>query len=195
MTRTLYHIERCPYCEKVRLALALEGLDYDSRVIDPQDRGEVMRVSGQEKVPLLVEDERALLESNRILQRLVEAPESKLVPTSRRDQSLTWVLVDRADAILAPLSLRLRRRKDPDGRALTEEDLSVVRRRLHEELAVMEGILERGPFLFGERPTVADVAVHAFLNRLPRGERDTVIVDYPRVTGWFDRVLEAAGRN
>jgi glutathione S-transferase len=57
----------------------------------------------------------------------------------------------------------------------------------------MEGILERGPFLFGERPTVADVAAHAFLNRLPRGERDTVIVDYPRVSGWFDRVLDAAG--
>ena len=193
MTRTLYHIERCPYCEKVRLALALEGLDYQSRVILPDDRAEVVRVSGQEKVPVLVEEGRVLLESNRILQRLVEAAESKLVPTSRRDQSLTWVLVDRADVILAPLCLRLRRRQDPDGRALSEEDLSVVRRRLQEEIAVMEGILERGPFLFGERPTVADVAAHAFLNRLPRGERDTVIVDYPRVSGWFDRVLEAAG--
>lgn len=193
MTRTLYHIERCPYCEKVRLALALEGLDYQSRVILPDDRAEVVRVSGQEKVPVLVEEGRVLLESNRILQRLVEAPESKLVPTSRRDQSLTWVLVDRADVILAPLSLRLRDRQDPDGRTLSEEDLSVVRRRLQEEIAVMEGILERGPFLFGERPTVADVAAHAFLNRLPLGERDTVIVDYPRVSGWFDRVLEAAG--
>jgi glutathione S-transferase len=196
MPRTLYHIERCPYCEKVRLALALEGIDYESRVIDPAERGEVVKVSGQEKVPVLVEEDgKVLLESNRIMQRLVEAPDSRLVPSSRRDQSLTWVLVDRADAILAPLYYRLRRRRDPDGRELTEEDLSVLRRRLQEEIAVMEGILERGPFLFGERPTVADVAAHAFLNRLPRGERDTVTVDSPRVCGWFERVLQAAGRS
>lgn len=194
MTRTLYHIERCPYCEKVRLALALEGLKFESRTIEPDDRSEVVKISGQEKVPVLVEGDRVLLESNRILQRLVEAPESKLVPSSRRDQSLTWVLVDRADAILGPLAVRLRRRQDPDGNPLSEEDLSVIRRRLLEEIAVMEGILERGPFLFGERPTVADVAAHAFLNRLPRGERDTVTVDYPRVSGWYDRVLQAAGR-
>jgi glutathione S-transferase len=195
MARTLYHIERCPYCEKVRLALAIEGLDFDSRLIDPDDRREVVKVSGQEKMPVLVEDGKVLLESNRILQRLVGAPESKLVPSSRREQSLTWVLVDRADAVLSPLSYRLRRRQEPDGRQLSEEDLSVLRRKLQEEVAVMEGILERGPFLFGERPTVADVAAHAFLNRLPRGERDTVTVDYPRVCGWYERVLSAAGRS
>jgi len=195
MARTLYHIDRCPYCEKVRLALALEGLEFESRLIEPDNRAEVIEVSGQEKVPVLVEDGKVLLESNRILQRLVDASDSKLVPASRRDQSLTWVLVDRVDAIIGPLTLRLRRRQDPEGNPLSEEDLSALRRRLQEEVAVMEGILERGPFLFGERPTVADVAAHAFLNRLPRGERDTVTVDYPRVVGWYDRVLEAAGRS
>jgi glutathione S-transferase len=196
MPRKLYHIERCPYCEKVRLALGIENLEYESRLIEPSDRSKVLEVSGQEKVPVLVEEDgKVLLESNRIMQRLVEAPDSKLVPSSRRDQSLTWVLVDRADAILSPLYYRLRRRRDPDGRELSEEDLSVLRRRLQEEIAVMEGILERGPFLFGERPTVADVAAHAFLNRLPRGERDTVTVDFPRVCGWYERVLKAAGRS
>ena len=196
MARALYHIERCPYCEKVRLALAIEGIDYESHVVDPDDRANVLALSGQEKVPVLVEEDGSvLLESNRILQRLVEAPGSKLVPESRRDQSLTWVLVERADALLAPLFYRIRRRRDPDGRELSDEDLSVLRRRLQEELAVVEGILERGPFLFGEHPTVADVAVHAFLNRLPRGERDTVTIDYPRVCGWFKRVQQAAGRS
>jgi glutathione S-transferase len=196
MARELYHIERCPYCEKVRLALAIEGIEYRSHVVDPDDRSEVIELSGQEKVPVLVEDDGSvLLESNRILQRLVEAPGSKLVPESRRDQSLTWVLVERADAMLAPLFYRIRRRRDPDGRELSDEDLSVLRRRLQEELAVVEGILERGPFLFGEHPTVADVAVHAFLNRLPRGERDTVTIDFPRVGGWFKRVQQVAGRS
>ena len=167
MARKLYHIERCPYCEKVRLALALVGLEYESHPVEPGDRSAVVEVSGQEKVPVLVEEDgKVLLESNRIIQRILEAPESDLVPSSRRDRSLTWVLVDRADATLAPLCSRLRRRKSPDGRELSEDDLSVLRRRLQEEIGVMEGILERGPFLFGERPTVADVAAHAFLKRL-----------------------------
>jgi len=196
MPRTLYHIERCPYCEKVRLALALEKVDYDSVVVEPGDRSEVERVSGQPEVPVLVEEDgHVLLESNRILQRFVDAPGSNLVPPSRRDQALTWVLVDRADAILAPICTRLRRRTEPDGRPLSDADLQVLRHRLRDELAVMEGILERGPFLLGERPTVADVAAHAFLNRLPRGERDSFTVDQPRVSAWFDRVLEAAGRS
>jgi glutathione S-transferase len=123
---------------------------------------------------------------------LVSAPDSVLVPSSRRDQALTWVLVDRADAILAPICYRLKRGRDPEGNELTEEDLSVLRRRLREELAVMEGILERGPFLFGERPTVADVAAHAFLNRLPEGELAPLLAELDRAAGWYERVAEAA---
>jgi glutathione S-transferase len=193
MPRTLYHIAGCPFCEKVRLALALEGIEYESREIDPDDRSEVKRVSGQSKVPVLVEENgEVIMQSNSIMQRLVSAPNSVLVPSSRRDQALTWVLVDRADAILAPIFYRLKRRRDPDGNELTEEDLKVLRRRLREELAVMEGILERGPFLFGERPTVADVAAHAFLNRLPEKERDPLLSELDRAGGWYERVAAAA---
>jgi glutathione S-transferase len=193
MARTLYHIDDCPFCEKVRLALALEGLEYESRQIEPADRSEVQRVSGQGKVPVLVEDDGSVvMQSNKIMQRLVSSPDSVLVPSSRRDQALTWVLVDRADAILAPISYRLKRRRDPEGNALSEEDLNVLRRRLREELAVMEGILERGPFLFGERATVADVAAHAFLNRLPEDERVPLLAKLDRASGWYQRVAQAA---
>jgi glutathione S-transferase len=193
MPRTLYHIDGCPYCEKVRLALTLEGLTYDSREIDPADRSEVERVSGQGKMPVLVEEDgRVIMQSNSIMQLLVSAPDSVLVPFSRRDQALTWVLVDRADAILAPICYRLKKLRDPEGSELTDEDLSVLRRRLGEELAVIEGILERGPFLFGERPTVADVATHAFLNRLPESERTPLLTGLDRATGWYERVAQAA---
>jgi glutathione S-transferase len=194
MPRTLYHIDGCPYCEKVRLAMALEGLAYDSKEIDPDDRSEVERVSGQGKVPVLVEEDGSvIMRSNSIMQLLVSAPGSVLVPSSRRDQALTWVLVDRADAILAPICYRLKKLHDPEGGELTEEDLSVLRRRLGEELAVIEGILERGPFIFGERPAVADVAAHAFLNRLPEGERTPLLAELDRAAGWYERVAQAAG--
>jgi len=187
----LYHLKECPHCEKVRLAFGLERIDYQSLVIDPQDRGEVQKISGQSWVPVMVDnDSTVIVESNRILRHLASIEHSRLLPPGRRDQTLTWVLVDRADVILAPICRRLTRRVDDDGSPLSDDDLRVMRRRLEDELAVIEGILERGPYLFGDHPTVADVATHAFLNRLPTEESVPLIGEYPRLTGWYDRMIE-----
>jgi glutathione S-transferase len=187
----LYHLNECPYCEKVRLALGLERIAYESLVIEPQDRDEVQKISGQSLVPVLVDiDGTVIIESNRILRHLATMPKSRLLPSSRRDQTLTWVLVDRADVILSPICKRLTLRVDDDESPLSDDDLRVLRRRLEDELAVIEGILERGPYLFGDHPTVADIATHAFLNRLPTEEVVPMIGDYPRLTGWYDRMLE-----
>jgi len=187
----LYHLNECPFCEKVRLAFGLERIDYQSLVIDPQDRGEVQKISGQPLVPVMVDnDGTVIVESNRILRHLAAIHDSRLLPPGRRDQTLTWVLVDRADAILSPICRRLTRRVDDDASPLSDDDLRVLRRRLADELAVIEGILERGPYLFGDHPTVADIATHAFLNRLPTEEVVSLIGEYPRLTGWYDRMIE-----
>jgi glutathione S-transferase len=187
----LYHLTECPFCEKVRLAFGLERIGYESLVIEPQDRDEVEKISGQPLVPVMVDnDGTVIVESNRILRHLAAMPESRLLPSSRRDQTLTWVLVDRADVILSPICKRLTRRVDDDESPLSDDDLRVMRRRLEDELAVIEGILERGPYLFGDHPTVADIATHAFLNRLPTEEVVPLIGEYPRLTGWYDRMLE-----
>ena len=193
MSRTLYHYDASPFCEKVRLALALEGLTYESVETDPQDPEPVRRISGQDEVPVLVLDDGTILtRSNRILRHLAGRPGARLQPDGRRDQALTWVLVDRADSILGPLCTSLMDRQDPDGSPLRDDDLRVLERRLHDEFAVLEGILERGPFLFGERPTVADVAVHAFISRLPEHQRAAVFEGFVRASHWYDRVLAAA---
>ena len=193
MPIALYHLQECPYCEKVRLAFGLERAGFQSLVIDPEDRAEVRKISGQPLVPVMVDnDGSVIVESNRILRHLAAMPDSRLLPPGRRDQTLTWVLVDRADVILSPICERLTRHVDADGSPLSDDDLRVLRRRLEEELAVIEGILERGPYLFGDHATVADIATHAFLNRLPTEEVVPLIGEYPRLTGWYDRMLEQA---
>jgi len=187
----LYHLNECPFCEKVRLAFGLERIDYESLVIDPSDLCEVEKISGQLLVPVMIDvDGTVIVESNRILRHLAAAEKSRLLPPGRRDQTLTWVLVDRADVILSPICKRLTRRADDDGSPLSDDDLRVLRRRLEDELAVIEGILERGLYLFGDHPTVADIATHAFLNRLSTEEVVPLIGEYPRLTGWYDRMLE-----
>jgi glutathione S-transferase len=192
----LYHLTDCPQSEKVRLAFGLEGIDYESLVIDPRDRSEVEKISGQPSVPVMVDtDGTVIVEANRILRHLATDENSKLLPPGRRDQTLTWVLVDRADAILAPVCRHLTQREDDDGSPLSEDDLRVLRRRLEDELAVIEGILERGPYLFGDHPTVADIATHAFLNRLAEDEVAPLIAEYPRLTGWYERMIRESERS
>lgn len=193
MARTLYHTEDCPQCEKVRLALSLERLPYESVSVDPS-RVEILReISGQDELPVYVDDDGTVLhDSNRILQRLAGRPGSHLLPDGRRDQTLTRVLVDRADDILAPLIYRIACKEDPDGNALREDDLLVLERRLGEELAVLEGLLERGPFFFGDHPTLADICIHSLLSRLPRCGGRPLPDSFLRVSSWYERVEQAA---
>ena len=73
MSRALYHLEKCPQCEMVRLALALGGLEHESHEIDPDDREPVRLVSGQTRVPVLVEENgKVLHDPHRILRHLAE---------------------------------------------------------------------------------------------------------------------------
>jgi len=71
MSRTLYQLEGCPYCEKVADRLDELDVDYDSVWVEAlhSARDEVKRVSGQRAVPVLVDEDRGvtMAESDRIL--------------------------------------------------------------------------------------------------------------------------------
>ena len=74
MTRTLYRLEGCPYCEKVRARLDELDLEYHSVWVEAMHsrRNTVKEVSGQRQVPVLVDEEygATLAESDRILEFL-----------------------------------------------------------------------------------------------------------------------------
>jgi glutathione S-transferase len=54
---TLYELDGCPYCAKVKTKLADLGLEYDSIMVPRShgERTEVEEVSGQTGVPVLVD--------------------------------------------------------------------------------------------------------------------------------------------
>lgn len=58
MSRTLYRLEGCPYCEDVAAVLEDLDLPYESVWVDGlhSERDEVAAVSGQRQVPVLVDD-------------------------------------------------------------------------------------------------------------------------------------------
>jgi glutaredoxin len=72
MSLTLYALDGCPHCEKVHDALEAAGVDYDTEWVEAlhSKRDEVMRVSGQRGVPVLVDDERGvtMAESDNIVE-------------------------------------------------------------------------------------------------------------------------------
>jgi glutathione S-transferase len=74
MSRVLYRLEGCPFCELVVDELDDLGLDYESVWVEGRhsNRDEVRRVSGQRVVPVLVDDEYGvtMAESERILEFL-----------------------------------------------------------------------------------------------------------------------------
>ena len=74
MTRTLYRLEGCPYCEFVVDKLDELDLDYESVWVEGRHshRNEVRRVSGQRVVPVLVDEQFGvtMAESARIMEFL-----------------------------------------------------------------------------------------------------------------------------
>ena len=70
----LYQFEGCPYCQRVRAVLEEKGLPYAKVEVpgDRAERGELLKVSGQYLVPVLVDGETVINDSARIIAYLNE---------------------------------------------------------------------------------------------------------------------------
>lgn len=73
----LYQFEECPHSQKVRQRLSDWGIDYILRNVpkDLERRTQLMKVSGQAKVPTLVDSDRERIvagDENKILAYLIE---------------------------------------------------------------------------------------------------------------------------
>lgn len=68
----LYQFEGCPFCRNVRKKLDELGLDFVVRTIDPDNRERVEEVSGQQEVPVLVDGEEVIKDSEKIINYLEE---------------------------------------------------------------------------------------------------------------------------
>ncbi len=74
MALKLYQFERCPYCTKVRGVLGEKGLEYEKIEVplDREERTELLDISGQIMVPVLVDGERVINDSGVIIDYLNE---------------------------------------------------------------------------------------------------------------------------
>ena len=189
MSLKLYHFEACPYCEKVRSALRRMEVRYDSVEIDPADRSAVREVSGQEKVPVLVDGETVIQDSTRILRYLVKSyGGGRFLPDDDRSRALAWVIEEYVDEALIPLLGSQRRGIDAKGAALDEPGKALLRAELAHHYEALDQLLAGDGFALGARPTLADIALYACLSRVelysPRG----IPPEYPAIRSWYARM-------
>lgn len=177
MSLRLYQIASCPYCRKVSRALDQLGLEYQVVEIDPDLRDEVKKISGQEKVPVLVDGDRVVADSTAILKHLVDhSSGGELLPEDSRHHALAWILEAYADDTLVPLVARSR----AGGEGAAE---------LADHLAWLEQLLDAGGYILGDAPTLADLALHAALSGLAEvGKGPPLPADLSRLSSWYGRL-------
>ena len=106
----LWHSWPCPYCKRVRAALAEKGIPYRSRLVEPGEKpAELLGLESRGMVPVLVDDGRVIVESWTILEHLEERwPEPRLFPDPPGRDAVK-AAYDRLNLLLAPQLPRILR--------------------------------------------------------------------------------------
>ncbi|MGQ0677065.1 MAG: glutathione S-transferase family protein, partial [Rhodospirillales bacterium] len=168
--RTLYHMFLSPFSRKVRIALREKGLDFELKSEKVWERRtEFLALNPAGKVPVLVEDDGAVIsDSVAITEYLEEAyPDApRLLPDQPRDRAEARRLVAWFDGKFAPevtknlvgekLMKRFLGRSEPDSSAIR-----AGKENLRTHLNYIGYLGERRNWLAGERFTLADVAAAA----------------------------------
>ncbi len=176
MTLVLYDAPRCPYCARVRIALAEKDVEFETVEVDLKDRPAwIYEKNPTGRVPVLEEDGRPLPESAVIMEFLDERyPEPALLPADPSDRAHVRCVIFRDDELTDPY-YAFRRGEGFDGfdAALRKLDASVAAQ----------------PYLAGAEYSLADIALVPWILRA----RDMLGVDfepYPALSGWLARLEE-----
>ncbi len=196
----LYRIPYSTNVERVALALAHKGIGVESVQLDPDDRSEVVRVSGQELVPVLVDGERVLSDSPVILAHLEERfPEPPLYPADPARRAEVQLFLDWFNQLWKrpPNLIFVEEQKPEPDRARIAE----LEARIAGSLPVFESLLTGRDYLFGDDLSVADVTAFPFLkyatvwdegdeHRFHEIVRDAMRLDgrFPRLEAWIHRM-------
>lgn len=173
---TLYDAGRCPYCARVRIALAEKGIEYETVEIDLDDRPAwIYEKNPLGRVPVLEEDTFVLPESAVINEYLDERyPEPALWPADPGERAFGRLLVFRFDQLSKPYYAL---RREEEG----------AQDRLDAELAKLNAALDARPYLTGREFGLADIAYVPWIVRA-RDRMGVELRSFPALAEWLERV-------
>jgi glutathione S-transferase len=189
----LYNSQVSGNCYKVRLLLAHLGIEYERREVDVVDRSNRRELLGPLnpglRVPTLVlDDGRALAESNAIMFYFAEGTE--FVPTDRLERArvLQWLFFEQYSH--EPY-IAVARFWTLFGVDVPEAEREAKHRGGVAALQAMDRHLTDRPFLVADRYTIADIALYAYTHVAPEGGFE--LEPYPAIGAWLRRVATQPG--
>ena len=176
MTLRLIDAPRCPYCARVRIALAEKGVSFETVVVDLLDRpGWLYELNPIGKVPVLDDGGWILPESAVINEYLEERfPEPALLPVDREARADARLLIFRHDDFSDPYYAFRRQEAGADVSFAAA-------------LEALETVLRSMPYLTGAAFGLADIAYAPWLIRA-RDMLGVSFESYPELGGWFERI-------
>ncbi len=158
----LYRANFSTNAERVALALAHKGIEVESTYISYDDRSEVERVSGQPLVPVLVHDDRVVVDSMQIISYLESlVPAAPLYPSDESRYAEMLIFIDWLDRVWKVVPNRIEAElasQSPDHMLVTR-----LGREMAAALDGFESLLCGRQYLFGSEFSAADCAAFPFL--------------------------------
>ncbi len=188
----LYHNPLSPNGRKPRLVAAHLGLEIEEEIVDfgkgAHKSPEFLKLNPNGKVPVLVDGDTVLWESNAIMAYLAGRTDNTLWPRSdARYDILRWMFWEQAhwatatnilvgEHIFAPM-----RGAEPDPARVEKGNAETKR-----FAAVLDGQLASRDWLCGDTVTIADLAIAPSLSlRVPA---KLPLDDFKHLGAWFERV-------
>lgn len=187
----LYGNRESGHSYKVRQTLVLLGVAHEYRYVDllpprAERRADFVAVSPYGEVPVFIDDDGVLAQSNAILLHLVRK-DGRLGGGADLERTTQWLFweANRIGFSLANLRFALRFANEDPG------VVAMLRRRTEADLDRLAQEFERRPYLLGEAPSVADVSCAGYLFFADQAEID--LGRWPSVGGWLGRLAATPG--
>jgi glutathione S-transferase len=188
----LYYHPLSGHSHRARLLLSLLGIEHELVEVDlmsaQHKSPEYLKLNRFGQVPVLVDDDRKIADSNAILVYLSKKlGKTDWLPEEPEAAAAIqrWLSVAAGEIAYGPAAARL---ITVFGAQYKPEE---VISRAHSVLKLIDAELAAKDFIAKSNPTIADVALYSYIARAPEGNVD--LSDYPNVNAWLRRIEALPG--
>ena len=187
----LYGNRESGHSYKVRQTLVLLSVAHEYRYVDllpprAERRPDFVAVSPYGEVPIFIDEDGVLAQSNAILLHLVRRA-GRLGGGADLDRTTQWLFWEANRIGFSLPNLRFALRFAAENPAV----VAMFRRRTEADLDRLAQEFDRRPYLLGEAPSVADISCAGYLFFADQAEVD--LGRWPSVGGWLDRLAATPG--
>lgn len=145
------------------------------------------------EVPVLVVDGKKRLTQSSVILTYLARQSGQYLPKGEDEEleALRWIVFDnqKTNGFLGPYRFLKNWAKPAPDQAV----FNFLKARIDGNLAIVNKRLEKAPFLLGDRPTIADVSMCAYLFYPPEEYGFDIRKDYPAISAFLDRLMKLPG--